>query len=576
MTVGRRTLDPGAAARCAYRTVLEHDAVEPVSVAAAAALDDAVRRRVDAAGRHRRDVGVAILALHGPRAVDARRDVTTTLAALERDDLDVVVDPMLPPDPVARRHGAPSLLVADRRGDATTSWRPVDVHNHLLTDEGAGTLAVTTLGAPWPSAAVLEEGRRLRKGGVWRRDALRLAHHHRRLEALGHGGPGALCGVVDRSGALWWLALDAALDDRGAPLAQYDARFAERVALLEATEARAADPARPRPGAAWWHRECEDCPFAGHCHRTLEVGDDVSLVRFTSAADQALLRAHGVSTRRALAALDLGLVARGAAIDDEPAEPGEPTALSVGRRVRDAERLVRRARVEVAGSMLRLVDRDALDAHRRDVEIDFDMESYDNATYLWGALVTVRRETPGVHPGYRAFAEWGELDAGAEGRLFARFFGWLAETVGAARAAGRTVGCYCFWEHAERAQMRRAMDAGVDGLPTEADLRAVLLDPLVDVHRLVTDQIQTAGPAGLKVVASAAGFSWRDDTPSGEASMAWYEAARGGDPAVTKAAVGRILAYNEDDCLATRALRAWLDGPARDLLDVEEARPADS
>ena len=58
--------------------------------------------------------------------------------------------------------------------------------------------------------------------------------------------------------------------------------------------------------------------------------------------------------------------------------------------------------------------------------------------------------------------------------------------------------------------------------------------------------------------------------------MAWYEAARGGDPAVTKAAVGRILAYNEDDCLATRALRAWLDGPARDLLDVEEARPADS
>ena len=120
------------------------------------------------------------------------------------------------------------------------------------------------------------------------------------------------------------------------------------------------------------------------------------------------------------------------------------------------------------------------------------------------------------------------------------------------------------------------MDSGVDGLPSAEVLREVLLDPLVDLHQVVTSQLQTAGPAGLKVVAGAAGFSWRDAAPSGEASMAWYEDARGGDVERAAAATARLLAYNEDDCRATRALRDWLEGPARGLPSVEEARPVDS
>ncbi|HEV3211908.1 MAG TPA: TM0106 family RecB-like putative nuclease [Acidimicrobiales bacterium] len=574
MTDRAATLDPGAASRCAYRTVLEHDGVDRVT--GATEHDDTVLRRFDAASTHRRRVATALLELHGDRALDAGRDVARTLEALRRADLAVVVDPALPPDDVGRRRGAPSLLVAEPDG-ASIAWRPVDVHNHFLTAEGSGEFRSSSLAAPWLAASAPHDGRRLRKGGAWRRDVLRLAHHHRRLEALGATGSiRPIGGVVDRSSTLWWLALDEPLDDRGTPLAQYDARFAERVELLVATEARASDPSLPRPGAPWWHRECEACPFATWCHASLSASDDVSLVRFTSAADQAVLRDHGVGTRRSLAALDLTLVSRGAATRDEPSVADEPPAVSVGRRLKDAERLVRRARVEVAGSLLRLVDARALDAHRADVEIDFDMESYDNATYLWGTLVTVRTPTPGVEGGYRAFAEWGELTERTEGALFAAFYTWLDATVRAARVAGRTVGLYCFWEHAERAQMGRAMGSGVRGLPSSDALRRLLLDPLVDLHALVTSQIQTAGPAGLKVIAGAAGFSWRDAAPSGEASMAWYEEARGADPVRADAAVRRLLAYNEDDCLATRALRDWLEGAARDLPSVEEARPGDS
>ena len=485
MTSRGSSLDPGAAARCAFRTVLEHDPVEAASTPPAH--DDTTQRRFDAASVHRRGVAASLLELHGARAVDARRSVTSTLDALGRTDLDVIVDPALPTDVAGRRRGAPALLVADRSG-AVHAWRPVDVHNHLLTTEGTVTFRASSLSSPTVEQAARVEGRRLRRGGAWHRDVLRLAHLHRLLEAAGHASAARpVGGVVDRSSTLWWLGLDEPLDDRGAPLAQYDVRFAERVALLEAAEGRAADPTRPRPGAPWWHRECDECPFAERCHDELSATDDVSLVRFSSAADQALLRDHGVATRRALAALDLDLVVRGVATRDEPSEPDEPVAVSVGRRVKDAERLVRRARVEVAGSLLRLVPAAQMDARRCDVEIDFDMESYENAAYLWGALVTVRAATPGIEEGYRAFAEWGELTDRTEGAVFAAFYRWLEATVATARAAGRTVGRYCFWEHAERAQIRRAMDSGVGGLPTEATLRDVLLDPLVDLHHVVDE-----------------------------------------------------------------------------------------
>lgn len=566
------TLDPGAAWRCSYRTVLDFD---PAADATAhQPVDDTTQRRFDAAGDHRATVAASLIELHAPRAVDAGRDVDATLAALDGGGLTLIVHPALPRDEAAHRHGAPSALICDQPGGG---WRPLDVHNHFLTSQGASSLPAASLETPWFMSRAPRSGVRLRKGGAWRRDMLRLAHHHRMLEALGIAAPGSPHGaVVDRGATVWWLALAAPVDSRGSALAQYDTRFAERVALLEATIA-AADGGQ-RPGAPWWHRECEECPYEASCRAELAATDDVSLVRFTDANAQEFLRAHGITTRRALAALDLADVERGRVTADEPSEPGTPVAVSIGRALKDADRLVRRARVEVAGSLLRLVDGAAITAHRRDVEIDIDMESYGQATYLWGALVTSRIATSGIEDGYRGFVEWGELTSEAEGALFARFYAWLAATVATARTAGRTVAVYCFWAHAERGQMRRAMATGVEGLPASEDLDDLLGEgsaSFIDLHRVVTSQLQTAGQAGLKVVATHAGFSWRDEAPSGEASMGWYEAAIGDDAAAAAAARTRILEYNEDDCAATRALRDWLDGPARALPHIEGARPVE-
>ena len=72
-----------------------------------------------------------------------------------------------------------------------------------------------------------------------------------------------------------------------------------------------------------------------------------------------------------------------------------------------------------------------------------------------------------------------------------------------------------------------------------------------------------------RFLAARSGFSWRDDDPSGEASIGWYEEARLPSGHASRA---RLLAYNEDDVRATRALRSWLDGDARLLPHVDDIR----
>ena len=59
---------------------------------------------------------------------------------------------------------------------------------------------------------------------------------------------------------------------------------------------------------------------------------------------------------------------------------------------------------------------------RADVEVDVDMESYqEHGAYLWGTLLTA----DGVTQPYRPFVTWDPLPTRDEGRSFAEFWGWL-------------------------------------------------------------------------------------------------------------------------------------------------------
>ena len=89
-------------------------------------------------------------------------------------------------------------------------------------------------------------------------------------------------------------------------------------------------------------------------------------------------------------------------------------------------------------------------------------------------------------------------------------------------------------------------------------IAAALVDP-ADVD----EWFLCAHGKGLKRIAPAAGFGWRDPEAGGENSMRWYRDAVGLDGAAPDPAQRqRLLEYNADDVAATQALREWMTSPA--------------
>lgn len=71
---------------------------------------------------------------------------------------------------------------------------------------------------------------------------------------------------------------------------------------------------------------------------------------------------------------------------------------------------------------------------------------------------------------------------------------------------------------------------------------------------------RSGGPSQFVAATGAiAGFAWRDPEAGGDTSMLWYREAVGAtDPSRREAGRKRLLAYNEDDVIATLTVRDWL------------------
>ncbi len=517
------------------------------------------RRR--SAREHRRATVDLLSELHPEAGVPASPGETTELL---RAGCDLVLLPRVANDDAGRRSAAVQALVRVGRVDERFTYAPILIKNHEVIESASTRRTLEgSLAHLRPSEAAYLDGVGTRSSLPMVRSGLALAQATRVLAALGHADPIARGAIVDRHRRLWWFNLG----DDSYPrfnLRLYDDLYTERLNVLLAH-----DEWRTRggnfPTAPYWHRDCPDCPFRECCQEQLEARDDVSLVRFTTFSQQLLLREHEVTTRAQLAQLDpqRARSARNRALN--PLEPYEPVEV-LGRAIDKLDDLIYRARAHERGSSLRVVGANEMGCPTADIEIDVDMESYDDATYLWGAYVTVNRLTDGVAGGYRPFAEWGELDQQSEAAIFRDFWQWLGELRTLCEEQGRTVAAYCFWAQAENGAMNRAVTTPIEGGPTLADLAVFRAsDPAVwiDLHELAKRQVQTEGPLGLKQLAVAAGFRWRDPNPSGEASILWYEEATKSDGPEAVQARQRIIEYNEDDCRATKALRDWLNGPAR-------------
>lgn len=263
----------------------------------------------------------------------------------------------------------------------------------------------------------------------------------------------------------------------------------------------------------------------------------------------AVLAAHGIKTAADLRALDAVVVS----LADQPV-----------RRLAEAVQGARAqatSRPQLRHGVAELVVPTA------DVEIDIDMESaLDGAAYLWGAWVDGT---------YHAFKSWDAPTTDVEADVFVSFWDWLTAQRQEAAAQGRSVAIYCWFKGAESGALRRGAAAaaavrGREGAPAEVE--GFLASPdFVDLYEVFITQLLTGGSAGLKTVATLAGFRWRDADPNGADSMAWHASAVDDpDPRRQDRARDRLLAYNEDDVRATAAVRRWL----RTDLGASRAAPA--
>ncbi len=505
----------------------------------------------------------------------------------------------------ASRYGSPDLLLW-----AGDGYLPVIVRGHRTLDPGSGARCSSL---DDPLAVAVDPRRRMRRHPD---DLLALAHHYRLLGELGLASATAEGGVIGRGGPVvggdlarsqsqsqsqaqdWddgsvivWHTLAETV------LADYDARFADRLAV-----AQAAATGRPALAAPSRVAECRRCRWWPVCSVELIAARDISLL--VAGGDVKVMHAAGVRSYDDLLAMDAAAVSA-LPLTGIPAGEARARALAVRATV----------------PMLRRTER--ISAPAGEVELDVDMESYqEDGAYLWGTYLS-GVAVPGFAPGYRPFVTWQPLcdpaTAGSAGEVFAEFWAYLSALRSAAATQGLTFAAYCYSRAAEERWLRAVPQRfpDVSGMPQPAEVAAFYRSPQwVDLYAEVKRCFVVPGSMRLKAVATVSGFSWRDPEPSGENSLAWYRQAvdsakdtgqrgtlgtafrsdggtaprsdddaaprcggdaaprSGGEDDLAGQSRQRILRYNEDDVLATLSLRRWMRERADEVPTVAELEAA--
>lgn len=340
----------------------------------------------------------------------------------------------------------------------------------------------------------------------------------------------------------------------------------------------AAALAQPVPSAPTRVKECRSCEFHNHCRAQLLQRGDISLLlpgdrnrkwRERGVHTLAELEAAGAGEASALA----GAWRRGEVALVRPREQWRAAAeLTPGGLAEDAVRAM-----PASGDGAVTADGAAHDASP--LEIDVDMEAHpDRGTFLWG-----------THDGhaYRAFADFSP--GGDGGRHVAEFWAWLAARRAEARAAGRRCVTWVYAAQGENHWLRHyaqryggtvyAGSAATGGepvvMPTPEEVEAFIASAdWRDQFAVVRRALVGTDSLGLKTVAPLAGFTFSQEGVDGKAAVHLFERALSPDPVVAAGARRTLERYNQDDCAATRAVRAWLRRGAPGIRSTVEAPPA--
>jgi uncharacterized protein len=273
-----------------------------------------------------------------------------------------------------------------------------------------------------------------------------------------------------------------------------------------------------RPGSK---SECGLCRWRVHCHDQLVATDDLTLLSTVGESERARLSDAGVASREELAA----------------ATPDALEAAGFGKR--RAATLVRAARVQKSGTpeVIAVWARPNVE-----LEIAYDIEDdvFEPYAYLHGLLLRPLGRNASYEPICAAPPE-------TERDLWSRLVNRVE------RLTTHNSFCVYVYGSHERTTLRRLAARYGRG-----DVIEAFIARFVDVHDALTKTVVLPTESvSLKAVATWLGFTWRDATPSGTESMAWWaEYAR--SPSSNRSALDRILAYNEDDLIATFAVVDWM------------------
>ena len=601
-------LDGRAAERCPVALDAEVVGIQPEQPS------DVVVKWRDAAQAHRTSVieqllqGAAQVAIIDGTDFDAR--ALATVQAMDQG-LEIIIGPRIEDDLEGLRRGWPDVFVKGADG-----YLPVLIKRHRVAEiTAAGRTLSSTLERPFPHDAVVVHGRKL--GKIARRDGSELAH----LVRLGQTAnlPVATAGgVVDAEGAIWWMDLSAPRPGGLSLLERYDRGFAFARSVIERGIARRDDP-ELEPLVIPLHKaECSRCGFEQRCRAEMELVDSVSLLPGMQWRHALEHVQQGRGTRRLLAELDprtahvaqvtfhedpnldlVALVSQARSLEgDTPAAHLAGEHMATRRALRKAgvataadlatlddttlsykalsganlKLAIERARAAISKQPFLVSGRAEVSVPRADLEIDLDMEHADGGTYLWGAVVTAKGNVPddvaALSGTYVSFVDFGILGDGGEVRLVVGLLDWIDALTAAVEQLGSTW-LVAFYSHAEIDELRRIAKLSGDSDVAARVEQVAKSSNWVDLRIVVEDNLVVGHGFGLKKLAPYAGFAWRDEDPSGSASMTWYDKAVGATTALEREQNReRLLAYNEDDCRATLALREWLSTAQLSSIDA--------
>lgn len=565
------TLDAYAARSCPVKTQNAH---LPGSHQPPARLDEGLLELFEGGNRFEAEVVDRLLTHAGIDGVDLRslRDEPwdaqeTACREAMSNGAAVIVGGVLPLDLVGHRAGRADVwLRGEDQDDGRPGYYPVEVKHHRVqerrqTGRSGQTLRCSTLARPaWAdSVEVVDVGFRLSSRED---DLLQVAHYWRLLEAAGFAAGGTPMAAIvgtdtldDLGGTvLTWINLlqrqirtFSRTSEEGwklrSPLERYDHEhnFRVRVARTAQAQGRADSPTLlVRPIVI---KECDRCPWWEVCRPQLD-DLDLSLRIDKSPLDVreiSVLRARGIQTVEQLAGVNLEEF-----LPDYLPEVRHRTGAE--ERLRTAHR---RARLVAAGVELERLTSGPIELPQAELEIDLDIEtSASDHVYLWGFLVN---DLAAGTQRYVAFSRFEDLDDRTEIALAREAMSWLRAQV----EGGRSVRVHHYSDY-ETVRLRRL--ATRSGDPVLEWAVAWYPEGFVDLFGIMRRHFFGTHGLGLKVVAKqGAGFVWRDDDPGGLNSQRWFdEAVHSDDPIARDAARQRVLEYNEDDVLATAALRRWL------------------